>query len=402
MPLPEPTGPFRVGVIEADIPSPETPAKIVPVVIYYPAAPEEPAEEPSSFFGSAAASPAALPWLNAQYAGALGRCHLTDVLGAYAGEVLMNGLGPAATGYEVVRGAVGAPAVAAADGGSWPCAVFSHSMTGWRHVNSAFMSEVASRGAVAIHLEHCDESACLATSVADGRVLAEYVSWQAKEAELRAAHGSEGFMAEALRWRHAQVEIRVRETHAALDGVEGALRDAGVLPPAPAGRFVPFARTGAGVAVMGQSFGGASAAACVCRDAERGRFSHCLMYDPWIDGAGDDRHPLAQADYDRPFHEDLRKLAVWRNGQSPLKHTCSDNCDAIVRKAGARGELHDEGDAAHFAQTDAPVIFELGPLNFVYAALKGGEQSGADSQTLLRKCTEETVAALAGFFLPSA
>ena len=36
MPLPDPTGPHRVGIIEADVPAP-TDAGVVPVVVYYPA-----------------------------------------------------------------------------------------------------------------------------------------------------------------------------------------------------------------------------------------------------------------------------------------------------------------------------------------------------------------------------
>ena len=80
-----------------------------------------------------------------------------------------------------------------------------------------------------------------------------------------------------------------------------------------------------------------------------------------------------------------------------LLATCSKNCDALAARAGAAGRVHDYADAGHFAQTDAPVVFEQGPLSFVYDALRG--QDGAmDSATALRRCTEESVAALASFF----
>jgi hypothetical protein len=388
MPLPEPTGPHRVGVIEADVAAP-TEAGVVPCVIYYPAGAST--AEPSYF-----SSEPTLQWLDARYAGALGRCHLAETLGPYTAEVFMNALGPSATGYERVRGAVGAPALPAPAGG-WPTAVFSHSMTGWRHVNSAFMSEIASRGAVAIHVEHCDGSACLATAVGDGRVLAEYVSWQDKEAELRAAHGDEkDAWAAALAWRHGQCATRVAETLAALDGVDGALLAAGVLPADVDITRGRFSRTSSGVAALGQSFGGASAAACVARD-DRGRFSHCLLYDPWLDGDGSDRHPLPDGDYAAAPLAALANLSIWRNGQSQLLATCSKNCDALVARAGAAGRVHDYADAGHFAQTDAPVVFEQGPLSFVYDALRG-KDGAMDSATALRRCTEESVAALASFF----
>ena len=130
---------------------------------------------------------------------------------------------------------------------------------------------------------------------------------------------------------------------------------------------------------------------------DRGRFSHCLLYDPWLDGDGSDRHPLPDGDYAAAPLAALANLSIWRNGQSQLLATCSKNCDALVARAGAAGRVHDYADAGHFAQTDAPVVFEQGPLSFVYDALRG-KDGAMDSATALRRCTEESVAALASFF----
>lgn len=172
MPLPDPTGPHRVGVLEADVPAP-TDVGVVPVVIYYPAV-EEPDVPPTALCGATSVAPQRLRWLDATYAAALGRSHLTGTLGAWSAATLMGNLGPAATNYEVVRADVEAQAQTPPPGG-WPVAVFSHSLTGWRHVNSSLCAELASHGAVVVHLEHVDGTACLCTSSKDGRVLSECV-----------------------------------------------------------------------------------------------------------------------------------------------------------------------------------------------------------------------------------
>ena len=98
-------------------------------------------------------------------------------------------------------------------------AVFSHSLTGWRHVNSSLCAELASHGAVVIHMEHADGTACLCTSSEDGRVLADYVDWaREKTEELKQSTDDVGAALEA--WRRAQVARRVVEIAAALDGLE--------------------------------------------------------------------------------------------------------------------------------------------------------------------------------------
>ena len=181
MPLPDPTGPHRVGVIEADVPA-RTDAGCVPVVVYYPAIDEPDAPPSTALCGATSSEPEQLRWLDARHAAALGKSHLTGTLGAWSAGALMGNLGPAATNYEVVRAAVGADAKPPPAGG-WPVAVFSHSLTGWRHVNSSLCAELASHGAVVIHMEHADGTACLCTSSEDGRVLAEYVDWAREKTE---------------------------------------------------------------------------------------------------------------------------------------------------------------------------------------------------------------------------
>jgi len=331
-----------------------------------------------------------LKWLEPAYASALGRSHLTNTLGRWTAETLMSSMGPAATAYETVRAAVDAPAKTPPAGG-WPCAIFSHSMTGWRHVNSSFCAEIASHGAVAIHVEHCDGTACLARARDDGRVLADYVSWEHdKTEELKALHGPDAedeIKADLAAWRRGQLDARLVELAAALDGLDGAALEAGI------GAGLPFARTSDDVAVLGQSFGGAAAAAmCARDDARTPRFSRCLVYDPWFDGAGDERYPLAAADYAGAF-PGVKTAAIWRNGTSPLSETCAANWDAFLDKAGPAGRAYDHPHAGHFAQTDAPCVFERGPLSFVYNALVDAAD-GQDAATQLAAALEETVEAL--------
>ena len=191
-------------------------------------------------------------WLDARYAAALGKSHLTGTLGAWSAGALMGNLGPAATNYRSCGAAVGADAKPPPAGG-WPVAVFSHSLTGWRHVNSSLCAELASHGAVVIHMEHADGTACLCTSSEDGRVLAEHVDW-AREKTEELKQSTDDRSARPSAWRRAQVARRVVEITAALDGLEKIC--------ARVHRGGGFARTASNVAVLGQSFGGAAAVAC--------------------------------------------------------------------------------------------------------------------------------------------
>ena len=62
------------------------------------------------------------------------------------------------------------------------------------------------------------------------------------------------------------------------------------------------------------------------------------------------------------------------------------------------GVRHHEAEAGHFAQTDAPVVFEKGPLSSIYTALVSKADQSSDSETLLRRCLEQTVAELSSLY----
>mmetsp|Transcript_1037 Transcript_1037/g.4108 ORF Transcript_1037/g.4108 Transcript_1037/m.4108 type:complete len:416 (-) Transcript_1037:200-1447(-) len=399
--LPAPSGPHRVGVVEVDVPAP-TPAGRVPCAIYYPAQPKSATD----------AKPKQLRWLPPGYAAAIGEAQLGDMFGATLGSALMAGFGPLATGYETVRAEVSAPPLTAEGNNDepWPAAVFSHGLTGWRHVCSSFIVEIASRGAVVVAVEHCDGSACVAVgSEEDGgktTVLAKYVSWEREKIpELKRA-GVDDVGAATREWRREQCDQRRVELHAALDGVRDALRRAlGVSVDVRADRDC---------AVVGQSFGGSAALSCVLADGasngttgSRARFSRCLAFDPWIEGDDDDAvFPLRPEHYAAGFSPALRRLTVWRNGRWDLAPAVAKHTDRLGENfSGSDGTVvvHDCKDCDHFAQTDVPVVFERGPLSFVYRVLKGGGSSkddkSLDALTFLLSARAQTVAALDGWLV---
>ena len=94
----------------------------------------------------------------------------------------------------------------------------------------------------------------------------------------------------------------------------------------------------------------------------------------------------------------MQKLALWSCGASPLHESCGANWAALLAKAGAAGSRTDEEGAGHFAQTDAPVVFEKGPLAAVYAALTKPADRSSDSETLLTRCLAQTVEVLGDDF----
>ena len=109
---------------------------------------------------------------------------------------------------------------------------------------------------------------------------------------------------------------------------------------------------------------------------------------------GPHRHPLPDADYQGKFSPSLKRLALWSCGASPLQESCGANWDSTLAKAGTAAVRHHEENAGHFAQTDAPVVFEKGPLSPIYAALVSKADQSSDSEALLKKCLEQTVAEL--------
>lgn len=378
MVLPSPSGKYSVGVIEVDVPAP-TSVGVVPIVIYYPAV--------STGTGSPQKQQQPLQWIDKAHAEAVGKVHLKDTFGVYSGGMLMSTFGPLATGYARVQATVGAKLLADRE---WPVAVLSHSLSGWRHINSTYLVEIASHGAVTIALEHCDRSACLATSNnPPGSVLATYAEI---EEVIASNKGKDGFDA-AMNFRHSQCDQRRLEIIAALDGVEAALREHFREQGLSSSRLC---RSDRDVAVLGQSFGGASAACCVLSAQHAHRFSHCFLYDPWIEGEGNKTLPLRRSDLDNPFSSSLKTLVIWRDGHSILWKSCKKNWDALAAKF-PETVVHDYMECGHFAQTDAPVVFESGPLAFLYKAIKG-TSGEPDAGLMLRQSTTETISALDGWF----
>ncbi|KAJ1452066.1 platelet-activating factor acetylhydrolase, isoform II-domain-containing protein [Pelagophyceae sp. CCMP2097] len=392
--LPLPQGEYRVGVIEVDLPAPGTAAGVVPAAIYYPAA--------KALDGGAFARP---QWLSSRHAAAMGSASMTirAAFGEAAGSSLMGALGPAASGWCSVQADLDAPPLESQKG-AWPLAVFSHGLIGWKYLNSAFAAELASRGSVVVALEHADGSACTCLSTVDGRELASFLSL----AHLDVEGDAPGDAALRLERRRQQTDQRRTEVLAACESVNAALEKAfGVSD---------FARSHQGVAVLGQSFGGATAAVCALRD-DRALFSACLVYDPWIEGGdGAITVPWRSEDLDAAaFPPSCRTLAIWRNGKSGLFPLCGANMDALRRKmagaddsadeAGSRvaavaavtAVMHDFETCGHFAQTDVPVVFESGALAFIYRALVDKNEGAMGAAEALDLATRQTVEALQGW-----
>lgn len=151
----------------------------------------------------------------------LRKSQLRKVFGAYLAEQLMGFLGPAATGFAKVRATVAAPPLVKE--GGWPTAVFTHSLTGWRHINSSYLVEIVSNGCVALALEHCDQSACVAVANESSTTLATFVDWDTdKRAEFEANKVHDPWAA-GRDWRRGQcdqrrLEVLVRCAFARVDG----------------------------------------------------------------------------------------------------------------------------------------------------------------------------------------
>ena len=95
----------------------------------------------------------------------------------------------------------------------------------------------------------------------------------------------------------------------------------------------PFARVRDNVAVVGMSFGGATAAAFALRDGSRAvpRVTHCFLLDPWIEQ--EDVSPLSAADLDRPLHKTLRTLRVWLDMGGLVAKTSAQAAETLVANA---------------------------------------------------------------------
>ena len=403
MVLPAGSGPYSVGVMEVDVPCVSTKAGIVPVVIYYPCEADSGKED--------------MVWMPAETAKGLGESQLADVFGESLGAFLMGVFAPLATGRCKVRALrMGKPFLPENGRAQWPTAVFSHGLTAWRHVNSSFCVEVASFGAVVLAVEHCDGSAASATAsetleeevVDQGgwsfrnkktqqkkkkKTLAKFVSWDRnKKPELEKLEGDA--MKAGRDWRHRQVDQRVNELHAALDGANAAI-DRIFFASAPKANYC---RVDGDVAVLGQSFGGATAASCFQEDSPRSkRFSRAMLYDPWIEGKGQDIAPMRPEVFHRTT-DSLQRLDIWRNGKATLWNLSKDNTETLAANSCQNSFFHDEMDCGHFAQTDVEVVFKSGPLAFFYTALKSSGKHEPDALEVLNRTRKQTIDALDGWF----
>lgn len=224
-----------------------------------------------------------------------------------------------------------------------------------------------------------------------------YQDWEERRSRLAASGVPEAaVLADGEAWRRSQNEQRVDEIHAMLDALNDALRRSSPT------LFATFrARTDAEVALVGHSFGGATAAACVLRDgarAEGPRFAHCFLFDPWVGGAAS---PLSEHELDvRPFapRSRLRTMRVWVNSESGAAQLAAAAASKLVHKARAAGaavaDVVRVADCGHYAQTDVLCILESGPFACAYAALCGGGSGGGGvtpAREALRGCIGETL-----------
>eukprot|EP00620_Florenciella_sp_RCC1587_P019634 CAMPEP_0182565556 /NCGR_PEP_ID=MMETSP1324-20130603/7241_1 /TAXON_ID=236786 /ORGANISM="Florenciella sp., Strain RCC1587" /LENGTH=440 /DNA_ID=CAMNT_0024779229 /DNA_START=340 /DNA_END=1662 /DNA_ORIENTATION=+ len=385
-----------------------------PTTIFYPASPSAPtAPRPR--------------WLGDPQLKALGRAQLGDKLGCECcGVCLMTCLGGCATGWLRLPAEEGLPALTPPDShpDGWPVALFTHSLTGWAYHNSAHLLEICSHGAVVIALTHTDGTACTATDLETGKEIARYIDWETEKVpEIAAKHEgtyetSPAFKAEVHGWRHGQVDHRYQQMASVLAGANDALDRAGVTTSSDSDTNTPsrpastFARVEREVAVLGMSFGGASATAFSKRDP-LGRVAHLFLLDPWIDGKDEESMlPMTYEEFSKPFNPTLKTVVCWRNKGSALWGSCGPNCETLADKVkemtGDSGSavLHDLPEPhSHFAQTDVPSVFENGPLACVYSALFGGGETPAgqmSSREVLALSVEQTVECLEanGWFPP--
>ena len=362
--LPYLSGGFAVGCIELTAPA-STSAGSVPVLVFYPSLEAQTAGERPS-------------WLTATQAEALGRAQLSDVFGEALAMFLMRHLGPLATGLLRVPAAYGlepAPLPQSRQAEGWPVAVISHGLTSWPTAQAGLAASLCSHGAVVALVCHCDGTAACtaplhppcsdAAQPGASTVDVQYDGWSARRHSME----REGFKPAAIAlhgeaWRRSQNEQRVIEIHAALDTLSERLQAAA---PELFGEGFML-RTERDVAMLGHSFGGATAAACVLRDATRAaggsrspRFSHCFLYDPWLGGAA---APLSDSELSvRPVTSALRTMRVWLNDAPRYRQMVCTNAHLLVakaRQAGCRVADVVEVDAkSHYAQTDVPTVCAL-------------------------------------------
>mmetsp|Transcript_3330 Transcript_3330/g.12053 ORF Transcript_3330/g.12053 Transcript_3330/m.12053 type:complete len:549 (+) Transcript_3330:104-1750(+) len=424
--LPQPRGPYPVSVVEVDIPVHASKIGIVPCAVFYPtsthvvqgpidADKRDKKIEQVEYDEARHKRPT---WMDHNYAAALGKSQLAPLFGESLASLLMDMLGPIATRHKSVDAILGLPmaippvqgkqgtATVTEDGdrktmsegrgrgdGTWPVAVLSHSMTGWRWLYSAKAISLASEGVVVVVPEHCDGTASACFSSLKRTPLIEYEEWSDMNKLFESRDGCTFEENQKLGniWRQGQAEQRVLEIHACLDNVEETLlRQCPHVLPSTKNTSVydgsssapeidcKCLRTKEDVLVMGHSFGGTVATICAIRDKERQRFSHVFAYDPWLGSLSKYRlSPLSDEDRTNiGFSQAMRSLVIWGNTLGFVWAPGASIAEQMIASVGEdRGRIILAEGAGHFHQTDAVTLFENGPLSFVYQWLKGTDKS---------------------------
>ena len=396
--LPYLSGGFSVGCIELALPAPTSTGTCNAVVFY-----------PSTQDASFGERP---PWLTGQQLEDWGRADLSPIFGDAASMFVMRHLGAFATGLLRLPATKGLKPAALPESfrsEGWPVAVLSHGLAGWATESAGLAASLCSHGCVVVLVCHAD-AACHCD---------DYGEW--RQAMLAHGIGESELASDGEAWRRSQNEQRIAEVHAALDNLNDALRAS---DPKLFGIF--RARTSRQVALVGHSFGGATAAACVLRDAREGkraRFSHCFVSDPWIGGVSPDggASPLGESEVlsrPLPAGDALRTMRVWINEgvdtptsvqtvmQSSMQISLAAGAEALVcaaKKAGAQTADVIRVPAEGQSQIDTPTVFGSGPLSCLISVAKGAAElaaggggkgrapSAVPARVALRSCIGETL-----------
>jgi pimeloyl-ACP methyl ester carboxylesterase len=375
--LPYLSGGFSVGCIELEFPAPTAVGACSAICFY-----------PSTDDASCGERP---PWLSDEQLEEMGRAELSPFFGEAASVFFMRSLGGVATGLLRLPATRGLSPAALPESfrlEGWPVAVLSHGLSGWATESAGLAASLCSHGCVVLLLDHCD-SACHCD---------DYEEW--RQAMLAHGIGESALAADGEVWRRSQNEQRIAEVHAALDHLNAQIKRADER------RFALFrARTGRGVALVGHSFGGATAAACVLRDGESKapRFSHCFVSDPWIGGVAS---PLSEAELaGRPLAAGLKTMRVWLNEGSPnVMKSYLAAAETLVhcsKLAGAKSAELIRVPAEPDAQIDTPTVLSSGPFACLWAVARGAADradgiagmrpDAVPARAALRSCIVETL-----------
>lgn len=228
------------------------------------------------------------------------------------------------------HGVIAAPV--SGDRPQWPVIVFSPGYGAPRAFYTSLATGLASRGYVVLALDHPYESAV--TEIADGRIVGDQLSLSSDRA------AGNAFMA-------SQLDVRAADVRFALDQFEraDALGDlSGHLDAAH-------------VAVIGHSFGGATAAVAMDRDP---RVKAAANIDGTLYG------PIVEKRLSRPFLLlDSDHLETGHSEENIARN------QRLLANLEAPGWAYEIKHSNHFSFTDAPLFFAP-PGSFVLSLLVGG------------------------------